>query len=72
MPMQARKVFAKRLHDLRTAAGISQEELAGMAGFHRNYIGMLERARQNPSLDSICVLASALKVRPAELLKGIR
>jgi transcriptional regulator with XRE-family HTH domain len=61
-------VFGARLRELRQAAGISQEALAGDAGLHRNYVGMLERAKQSATLDAICKLAAALKVRPAVLL----
>jgi transcriptional regulator with XRE-family HTH domain len=65
------QLFAKRLHELRVASGMSQERFAEMAGIHRNYIGRLERGEQNPSLDMICVLAVALKVKPAALLDKI-
>jgi transcriptional regulator with XRE-family HTH domain len=71
MGIRERKLFAKHLRELRVARGVSQEELAEIAGMHRNYIGMLERAAQNPSLDAICTLATALKVSPSELLSRI-
>lgn len=67
-----RKLFGKRLLQLRQARGISQERLAELAGIHRNYIGRLERAQQSPSLDLICALAAALNVKPAALLEGGR
>jgi transcriptional regulator with XRE-family HTH domain len=63
-----RVAFGKRLKELRLAQGVSQEKLAEMAGLHRNYVGVLERAKQSASLDAICKLAAALNVRPAELL----
>jgi transcriptional regulator with XRE-family HTH domain len=56
------------LRELRVERGLSQEKLAEMADLHRNYVGVLERAGQSPSLDAICKLAAALKVRPAALL----
>ncbi len=68
---EQRKLFAKRLYELRRARGVSQEKLAETANVHRNYVGTLERALQSPSLDVVCRLAHALKVRPAELLKRI-
>jgi transcriptional regulator with XRE-family HTH domain len=61
-------LFGKRLRELRLEQQISQEKLAEIADLHRNYVGVLERGGQNPSLDAICKLARALKVRPAELL----
>lgn len=61
-------MFGKRLRELRLERGLSQEKLAEMAGLHRNYVGVLERAGQTASLDAICKLAAALKLRPATLL----
>jgi transcriptional regulator with XRE-family HTH domain len=72
MGSQELKLFAKRLHELRVKKGVSQEELAERAGIHRNYVGRLERAEQNPSLDRICDLARALGVKPAELFERNR
>ena len=68
---EQRKLFGKRLRELRLAQDLSQEKLAEMADLHRNYVGILERAQQSPSLDAICKLAHALKVRPAELLSRL-
>jgi len=70
-PDNPRIVFAARLRELRLAAGLSQESLAAEAGLHRNYVGTLERAQQSATLDAICKLAAALKVRPANLLDTI-
>jgi len=35
--------FGKRIRTLRTARGLSQEQLAELTGFHRTYIEMIER-----------------------------
>lgn len=64
-----RKLFGKRLCQLRQARGISQMQLADLAGISWNYVGRLERAQQSPSLDMICVLAAVLNVKPAALLE---
>ena len=45
--------------------------LAEMADLHRNHVGVLERGGQFASLDTICKLAHALKMKPADLLKTI-
>lgn len=66
-----RRIFGKRLRELRQKRGVSQEKLAEMADLHRNYVGVLERGGQYASLDAICKLAHALKVRPADLLKAL-
>jgi transcriptional regulator with XRE-family HTH domain len=65
----ARKVFASRLRQIRQLKGLSQEELADMAGLHRTYIGSVERSERNISIDNIERLAKALDVDIIELLK---
>lgn len=47
---------------------MSQEELAGRAGLHRNYVGLLERGQRNPTLLVLAELAAKLKVSIAELI----
>lgn len=49
--------------------GMSQEKLAELAGLHRTYVGSIERAERNVSLDNIDRLARALALHPWELLK---
>jgi transcriptional regulator with XRE-family HTH domain len=65
----ARKVFASRLRQIRQLKGLSQEELADMAGLHRTYVGSVERSERNISIDNIERLAKALEVDIIELLK---
>ena len=62
-----RKQLAKRIKVLRKKVGMSQEKLGFAAGLHRTYIGSVERAEQNVSIDNIHKLAKALKV-PVEKL----
>lgn len=66
---QTRRKFGKRLRELRKKLGISQEELGFRAGLHRTYIGAIERAEQNVSVDNIHKLAKALKVPVSELFR---
>ena len=56
---------------LRTAAGISQEELADRARLHRTYISSIERGQRNISLENLFRIAEALGTTPARLLKPI-
>jgi len=62
-------VFGRRLRQLRSARGLSQEELADLAGLDRTYVSGCERGKRNISLENIYRLASALGVDAAELLK---
>ncbi len=62
-------VFATNVRKLRLEAGLSQEALAELAGVHRTYIGMLERAEKNVTIYNIERIAYALKVDASDLLK---
>jgi transcriptional regulator with XRE-family HTH domain len=60
------------IRDLRVRAGYSQELLAEKAGLHRTYVGGVERGERNVSLENIVRIARALKVKPSQLLEGIK
>jgi transcriptional regulator with XRE-family HTH domain len=66
----ARRIFAENLRKARLAKGLSQEDLAELANLHRTYVGSVERAERNVSIDNIERLAIALGLSPALLLKG--
>lgn len=61
-------VFAANVRKKRLELGLSQEVLAEIAGVHRTYIGMLERAEKNVTIYNIERLANALNVAAFELL----
>jgi len=63
--------FAKRVREERKKLGLSQEEFAAKSGFHRTYIGMIERAERNITLSNIEKLAKALKLSISKLLKAL-
>ncbi len=67
--MKLREVVAINIRDLRKARGWSQEELAGLAGINRNYVGMLEAGKNAASVDKLEQIAAALEVDPASLLQ---
>lgn len=60
--------FGKKVRAERTKQGLSQEELADKAGVHRTYIGMIERAEKNITLENIEKIARSLGVTPKKLL----
>lgn len=60
--------FGEKVKDLRKKRGLSQEDLAHKAGFHRTYIGMIERAERNITLVNIQKLANALEVSITEIV----
>lgn len=54
--------FGKKIQDLRKQLGLSQEELAYKAGFHRTYVGMIERGERNITLSNLKKLSKGLEV----------
>ena len=68
MSSNARKVFAKRLRQIRQIRGLSQEELADLVGLHRTYVGSVERSERNVSIDNMERFAQALEIDITELL----
>lgn len=67
-PSAIRRIVADNVRRLRRDLEMSQEELAAQAQLHRTYVGAIERAERNLSLDNVERLALALKVTPAALL----
>lgn len=53
---------------LRRARDISQEELAEISGYHRTYVGMIERGERNITIATLEALAGTLGVDPRQLL----
>lgn len=45
--------FGKKVQEYRKAQQLTQEQLAELAGVHRTYIGMIERAEKNITLLSV-------------------
>jgi transcriptional regulator with XRE-family HTH domain len=70
--VDATQVFARNLRRQRERAGLSQEALGDLCDLHRTEVSLLERAGREPRLGTIVKLARALKIRPADLLDGVR
>ena len=60
--------FGKNVQEYRKARQLSQEQLAELAGVHRTYIGMIERAEKNITLCNIRKIAKALNVKIGQLV----
>lgn len=63
--------FGRTVRERRMALGLSQEQLADLAGLHRTYVGSIERGERNPSLLNIARLAKALKLQPRDLMPHV-
>ena len=62
------KEFGSRIKQLRLQRQISQEKLSFFTGFHRTYIGMIERGERNISLSNMAVFAKIFEINLSELL----
>jgi transcriptional regulator with XRE-family HTH domain len=65
----ARKLLAQNVRVLRLMRGWSQEALAEAAELDRSYLGDIERARRNVSLDCLERLARAFGIAVPDLLR---
>jgi transcriptional regulator with XRE-family HTH domain len=65
----ARRIFAENLRKARLAKKLSQEDLAELSGLHRTYVGSVERAERNVSIDNMERLSAAVGVSLPDLLK---
>lgn len=67
--MKLRRVVAQNLRRLRRKSDLSQEELADRAGLNRNYIGMIEREENSPTVDALEQISEALHIDPIVLFQ---
>ena len=67
--MTLRRTLARNLKRLRRERGLTQEELADLAGLNRNYVGTIERQENAASVDTLEALADALQIKAAQLLE---
>jgi transcriptional regulator with XRE-family HTH domain len=67
--MTLRRTLARNLKRLRRERGLTQEELADLAGLNRNYVGMIERQENAATVDTLEALADALQIKAAQLLE---
>lgn len=63
--------IGRQIARLRSARRMSQEQLAELAGLHRNYVGLVERGQRNPRLKTLIAIAEALNATLAELFEGV-
>lgn len=60
--------MARNLRRLRAERGLTQEEVAERAGLNRNYVGMIEREENAPTVDILERLAEVLQVDAVTLV----
>ncbi len=60
--------FGQHLQKLRTAKGLSQQQLAFEAGLNKNQVGNIERGEVNTTISTILSISRVLEVQPKALL----
>jgi transcriptional regulator with XRE-family HTH domain len=60
--------YGQVLRVLRKEAGMSQEQLAFAADIERNFVSLIERGINQPTVRVIFKLASALQVSPSKMI----
>lgn len=62
------KVIGRKIRAIRKSKGLSQEQLAELAGLHPTYISDIENGKVNASLQSYLAVASGLEMPLGELI----
>jgi transcriptional regulator with XRE-family HTH domain len=70
--ISTRQILAENLRRIRLEKGLSQEKLGELSGLHRTYVGSVERAERNVSIDNVEALAAALEVSVVTLLGEVK
>lgn len=64
--------FGRVLRAKRKEGGLSQESLALEAGIDRNFVSLMERGLNQPSLSTIFKICKALNLDPSDLMVAIQ
>jgi len=65
------KRVGKNIREMRLAAGFTQDVFAERAGLNRAHMGEIERGECNVTIQTLKIVADALKVKVVDLVKGI-
>ncbi len=67
----ASRIVGERLKQARLQLGVSQMELANLAGMNVANYGKIERGAGNPTLDTLVRLAGVMELDPSQLVTGL-
>lgn len=67
--MDMRKLVGRNFARLRSASGLTQEQVAERAGVSQQYISDLERGKRNPSVETLLKISEVFRVSHMELVK---
>jgi len=64
--------LGERIRSERSQRGFSQEGFAEDCALHRTAVGLLERGKSIPKLDTLLIISEHLGISPSELLQGLK
>lgn len=68
-PINPQPALGEAIRQLRTKRGLSQEDLAHLAGVTTGTLSVIERGRSNPAWGTVKAIAKALGISMPELAK---
>ena len=66
------QAVGKTIKEIRGEKGLSQDVVSGLAGIARTHLSMIESGAKQANFETICKIASALNMKPSELVKKIK
>lgn len=69
--MDISSAFGKVLRQKRKEAGLTQEQLGLEANVQRNFVSLIERGVNQPTITVVFKLAHALKCQPSQLFAEV-
>lgn len=63
-----RQNLATNLRRIRSERNLSQDELSGICGLHRTFIGGIERGERNITISTLEKIADSLNLDPISLI----
>ena len=66
------EILGKRIRDLRTQTGLSQEKFALKIGMDRTYFASVEAGKRNIAICNIKKIADGLQISLSKLFEGIQ
>ncbi|HEY9716641.1 MAG TPA: helix-turn-helix transcriptional regulator [Trichormus sp.] len=61
--------LGESIHERRVHLGMSQQELADLAGVHRTYVSDIERGARNLTVTTVSRIAYGLDITPSRLFR---
>ena len=66
-----KRALGRKVREMRTARGWSQEQMGEASDLHWTYVGQVERGERNLTLNSIHSIAKAFKIKISALTQGV-